>query len=115
MDSLRSCLGGMVVACGLLLVAGSLGHAADGKVTGEVRVNGKPLASGRIFFHLENGQFVGAKVKDGKYAVSRVPAGTRKISVEGKGVPAAFASEETTSLQVEIKGGAATHDIDLRP
>jgi hypothetical protein len=88
--------------------------AKDGKVSGTVVIDGAPLAAGRIFYHLANGQFVGAKVKDGKYTVDRVPVGKRAISVEGAGVPAKYSSEDTSGLVLEVKAGSSTHDISLR-
>jgi hypothetical protein len=57
---------------------------------------------------------VGAKVKDGKYIIDRVPAGTLKVTIEGKGVAAAYASENTTSLMIEGKDGATTVDFNLK-
>jgi hypothetical protein len=104
----------VLAACLVLLLSTSHASANDGKVSGTITVAGKPLAAGRIFLHLEDGQFVGAKVKDGKYTVNRVPVGTRKVSVEGKGVPKKYASEDTSGLTLEVKDGNATHDLVLR-
>lgn len=88
--------------------------AADGKMTGKITLKGKPLAEGKITFYLPNGQFVGSKIKDGKYLIDHMPAGTFKVTVEGKGVPAKFGSEETAFLTVEIKdGGGGEFDFDL--
>ncbi|MBX9625861.1 MAG: carboxypeptidase-like regulatory domain-containing protein [Gemmataceae bacterium] len=98
----------------LVLSAGPAG-AADGKVSGTVVLNGKPLAAGRVLFHLPDGEFVGAKVKDGQYTISRVPTGARKVTVEGAGVPAKFASEETAGLTAEVKAGANAFDLNLAP
>jgi hypothetical protein len=104
----------VLAACLVLSLSTAHARANDGKVSGMITVAGKPLAAGRIFFHLEDGQFVGAKVKDGKYTVNRVPVGTRKVSVEGKGVPKKYASEDTSGLTLEVKDGSATHDLVLR-
>jgi hypothetical protein len=87
---------------------------ADAKVSGMVTVKGKPLAAGKVTFYMDNGQFVGSKVKDGKYTIDRVPAGGCKVTVEGKGVARAFTSEDTTSLKVEVKEGKASFDFDLQ-
>src|SRR5258708_2021565 len=84
MRSTRSARTLAIAACVALLLAASPASAADGKIEGIITVKGKPLSAGRVFFPLDNGQFVGAKVKDGKYAVDRVPTGTRKITVEGE-------------------------------
>jgi hypothetical protein len=113
MTYIRSVLLAVVVGCGLTMVV-SPANAADGKVSGVVTVSGKPLADGKVVFHLANGQFVGSKVKDGKYAIDRVPAGTRKVTVEGKGVPAKYTDDETSPLTVEVKDGDGTYDIDLK-
>jgi hypothetical protein len=105
----------VVTACSLLVLSPSSVLAADGNVTGKVVVAGKPLASGRIIFHLDNGQFVGSKVKNVDYTIDRVPVGTRKVTVEGEGVPAKFAAEDTSGLTVEVKEGSGTFDFSLQP
>jgi hypothetical protein len=105
----------VVAVCSLLVLSTSSVIAADGKVTGKVVVAGKPLASGRIIFHLDNGQFVGSKVKNGDYTIARVPVGTRNVTVEGAGVPAKYAAEDTSALMVEVKEGSATFDFSLQP
>lgn len=81
-------------------------RAADAQVTGTVTLNGKPIAEGKVTFHLANDQFVGSKIKDGRYLIERVPVGTRKVTIEGKGVPAKYGSEETSPLTAEVKKGA---------
>jgi hypothetical protein len=103
-----------LVGCLGLLLSPSLASAGDAKVSGKVTLDGEPLGKVRIFFHLADGQFVGATTSDdGTYLVSRVPEGTRKITVEGKGVPAKYASEKTASLSVEVKKGSLTFDVAL--
>lgn len=102
----------LATGCGLLVTA-SPAAAADGKVSGQVTLDGKPLAAGRVTFHREDGQFVGAKVKDGKYAIDRVPAGTRTVTFEGKGVPAIFTMDSTSPLRVEIKEGESKNTFDF--
>jgi hypothetical protein len=71
------------------------------------------LADGKIIFHLDNGQFVGCKIKNGGYKIDQVSCGARKVSVEAKGIPARYSSEETTPLSVEIAGGRQNMDFDL--
>ena len=110
----KSILVALAAVCGLLFLPAVV-RAADGKVQGMVTINGKPLASGRIFFHLDNGQFVGARVSNGRYTVDRVPVGKRKVTVEGMGVPARFKEEDRTPLVVTVKTGSAVHDIGLSP
>ena len=92
--------------------------AADpelGTVEGTVTFNGKPVPDGTITFHLPDGQFVGAKIKDGKYRVDRVPAGTAKVTVQSKKfpIPAKFTDEERALLAVEVKAGKGTADFNL--
>jgi regulation of enolase protein 1 (concanavalin A-like superfamily) len=74
------------------------------EVTGTITIDGKPLIIGKITFHRDNGQFVGSKVKDGKYKVDHVPAGILTVTFEGKDVPVRYASEATTGLVVEVVG-----------
>ncbi len=114
MHTLRCLLLAACVACGLVLLGGHPAFAGDAKVSGMVTLKGKPLAAGRVIFHLDNDQFVGAKVKDGSFTVDRVPAGTRKVTVEGEGVPGVYASEDKSGLQVELKEGKFTFDIELK-
>ena len=82
--------------------------AGDGQVSGLVTVDGAPLAAGRVIFHLDGGQFVGSAVKDGKYAVDRVPAGARRVTIEGAGVPPKYTGTDTTPLTADVKAGKAT-------
>jgi hypothetical protein len=97
----------------VLALLASAAVAGDARVSGVVTLDGKPIEAGKIIFHLADGEFVGAQVKaDGKYTVSRVPAGAWKVSIEGKGVAAKYNS--ATELKVEVKEGPATIDFDLR-
>jgi hypothetical protein len=95
------------------MIAGSA-SAADSKVSGRVTLEGKPLAAGKITFYLADGEFFGSKVKDGKYAIDHAQAGTRKVTVEGEGVPIKYTLDDTSSLTVEIKDGKNVFDLDLR-
>ena len=106
----------------VVLTCGPRAAAADdlASVKGTVPLeDGKPLPSGRIFFHLGDGQFVGAKVKqDGTFKMEKVPAGKYKVTVEsavdGKSVlPARYAAEDKSGIEVEVKKGDNTIDIKL--
>jgi hypothetical protein len=89
--------------------------AADGEVTGTIRIDGKQLVGGKITFYQENGQFIGSKIKDGKYKIDRVPARNLRVTVEGKGVPLKYTSDETSGLVVEVvEGGPTVIDLDLK-
>ena len=82
--------------------------------TGAITVNGQPLAAGKITFYLDDDQFVGSKVKDGSYKVTRVPVGEWKVVIEGDGIPARFADEKTTGLKVNVTPRGNIFDFDLK-
>jgi hypothetical protein len=85
-------------------------------VKGVVTLNGKPLAGARVIFHQTDGQFVGCKTdKDGKYKVDRVPVGKHKVTVEYKGAPERYSSEEKSPLEAEVKkGGTTEYNLDIK-
>jgi hypothetical protein len=105
----------------VVLTCGPRAAAADdlASVKGTITLDGKPLPSGRILFHLGDGQFIGAKIKDdGTFKMERVPTGKYKVTVEsavqGKSVlPARYAADDKSELQVEVKKGANTLDFAL--
>jgi hypothetical protein len=76
------------LAAVLLLTQAAGADEGTGMVHGKVKWNGAPLAHGKILFHFDDDQFVGAKIKDGNYSVKSVPTGTLRITVEGEGVSA---------------------------
>src|SRR5262245_21639141 len=97
MSASRYPIAGAALAWAVLLTPGPRADAADEAATvrGRVTLDGKPLAEGRILFHIGDDQFVGAKLnKDGGFAVTRVPSGRHKVTVEARGVPARYSSEE---------------------
>lgn len=89
-------------------------------IKGRISLDGKPLAGGKVTFHLPDGQFTGAVTKaDGTYCVDRLPPGMHIMTVEkitkGKAlVPAKYADPATSALRLDVKKGESTHDIDLR-
>ncbi len=85
---------------------------ADEQVAGTIVVAGTPLATGRVYFHSANGQFVGAQVTNGQYSLKNIPIGVYDITVEGKGVPPKY-SGKSSGLIVEVKDGANHIDLDL--
>jgi hypothetical protein len=98
-----------------LLLFETSSFAKEPNVTGRVTYKGKPVEKGRILFHLEDGQFVGAKINDeGKFVVKAVPKGTRTVTIEGKDIPEKYKEAETSSLQFMIVEGANTLDLDLK-
>jgi hypothetical protein len=111
-----------VLAAGIILYSLLAAFAAppaapeptDAPVNGTVTVAGKPLAQGRIFFHSDDGQFVGCKIKAGKYHVDRVPLGEHRITFEGKSVPAKYNFDDATPLLTNVVAGApAKFDFNL--
>jgi hypothetical protein len=109
----RSGMLSLFAACGLFLLSATPALGDDGKVAGRVTFEGKPLPAGKITFHFDNGQFVGSRIKDAKYAVDRVPVGTWKVTIEGAGVPVKYSSEATTPLKVEVMKGMSVLDFVL--
>ncbi len=82
-------------------------------IRGTVILNGKPLA-GRILFHLDKGQFVGAKLdEEGRFTIDRVPLGECQVTIEGKGVPESYASEKLSALKVKVAEGDNTFGFEL--
>jgi hypothetical protein len=117
MHPIRFVLAAGVVLCSLLAAFGAPPadpEPTDARVNGAVTVAGQPLAEGRIFFHLDGGQFVGCKVKAGKYRIDRVPLGEHRVTFEGNGVAAKYASEEATGLVTNVTGAANTFDFELQ-
>ena len=113
MFPVRSQLMTFIVLCGLFVVAQPSLAMAESKASGRITINGKPVADGRVTFHLPNGQFAGSKIVEGKFAVDQMPVGTLKVTVEGTGVPAKYTSEETSALTVQTKVGTAIFDFNL--
>jgi hypothetical protein len=107
----------LMSVCTLLVGATAISAADEelGTVEGTVTFRGKPLTDATIKFHLKDDQFVGAKIKDGKYRVDRVPAGKVKVTIESKTLPlpAKFADEEKSLLIIEVKKGKNDANVDL--
>ena len=60
---------------------------ASGRAAGTITVAGKPLTQGQvIFYSLDHGAIVGAKVAAGKYQIPSIPPGRFAITVDGPGV-----------------------------
>jgi hypothetical protein len=100
--------------CSLLILVSPSAAISDGGVSGTITMDGQPVAGGKIAFHREDGQFVGTKFKDGMYKVDRVPAGTLTVTLDGKGVPLKYASEDTSGLVVQVRGDVPNRiDFDV--
>lgn len=107
-----------VIALALVALLGTELHAVAGDeiaaVTGRVTLDGKPLPGGRILLHLEDGQFVGAKIdKNGNFKMDRVLVGKHTVTIEFKGVPEKYASEENSGLRVEVANGENVFEFAL--
>lgn len=82
-------------------------------VSGQITVNGQPLPSGRVFFILDDDQFVGSKVKDGAFTVKRVPVGVCQVAFEGEGVPAKVGGGKSP-FKVNVEVGKNQFDFDVK-
>jgi hypothetical protein len=111
----------VAVLAAVLLDPGRVASADENlaPVKGRVTLDGKPLGSGRVIFHLSDGQFLGSKLsQDGTFKVDRVPTGTHKVTVEltvnGKSIlPPRYSSEERSELRFEVKKGENVIDLSL--
>jgi hypothetical protein len=112
-------IGLLVFALCIVVLSGNSLTAADedlSTIEGKVTFNGKPLADGAITFHLQDDQFVGAKIKDGAFRVDRVPVGTVKVTFSSKKfrLPAKYGIPETSPLTLEVKKGKGAADFQIR-
>lgn len=115
---MRSLIAASVIVCGVVLLSTASSDepkVVDAEVKGVVVLNGKPLAAGRVFFHLKDGQFVGSRVKqDGKFAIDRVPTGEYSVTIEGEHVPKKYSEERVAVLKVEVRSGMNEFQLDLQ-
>ena len=67
---------GAAAVLSLCFLAAQTASADDiAPVQGNITFKGEPLATGKIIFHLDDDEFVGTKVKDGRYRLRHVPPG----------------------------------------
>ncbi len=83
-------------------------------IVGSVTVNGKPLADGTIIFNLDDSEFVGTRIKDGKYKVTRVPAGKWLVTIRSDELPTKDASKNAAEFRVEAMQGMSIMDFDVK-
>jgi hypothetical protein len=104
----------IIVAYIVLLCSGARAVADDptALVRGKITVDGKPVAAGRIFFFIDEDQFVGAKVKDGEFKVDRAPVGAHVVTVESVVVPSKYSDK--SELRVEVKMGTNVFNFDFK-
>jgi hypothetical protein len=110
-----------LVAVAVAAVIVALGSAAEPEievspVSGTITVDGEPLADGRIFFHLKEGQFIGCRTREnGRYKIDRVPTGEYPVTIEGtvngEPLPDRYSSDKAPSLRVRIE--APTNEINF--
>lgn len=81
-------------------------------VRGKITVDGKPIDVGKVFFFIDENQFVGAKVKDGEFKVDRVPVGAHVVAIEFMDVPSKYFDK--SQLRVEVKMGTNVVNFDLK-
>jgi hypothetical protein len=123
----RTCL--ILVALALSAVSGC--GRGTGRITGEVKRDGRPLPIGDIGFLSQEGdqQVRHADIIDGKYSIPAIQAGRAIVVVttwqpqQRKGstepvvqatlIPNRFGIPEKSGLTYEIKAGPQTIDIDL--
>ena len=104
----------LALSLSLFAIRSASADETDAPASGTITVKGEPLAAGRIIFYIEGDKFVGAKIKDGKYKITRVPAGDWRVTIESKDVPVKYWGEETSGLQVKIKARMSNViDFDL--
>jgi len=122
----------------LLLVAVLAGcQSKDGKVTGTVTYQGKPLQSGTVQFNGPDNKGDSAVIQsDGTYTAGKVPLGANKVTVttnaggtglkppaplpgmppvpEAVAIPGKYGNSETSGLSLDVKAGRQTFDIPLQ-
>jgi hypothetical protein len=97
----------------LLLAAGCSDPSAS--VSGAVTYDGQPVKDGYVTFAPADGKgpTAGGPIKDGKYAVDKVPPGPKVVQVEassGAG-PSVQTTEELERLSREMKGKVGADGI----
>ncbi len=73
------------------------------QLTGNIRVDGKPLKKGRILFYSQEGQIVGCIVRDGKYKIEKPPIGEQVVTVDGQNIANRYADSESSDLTFKIE------------
>ena len=109
----------VVVVAAFVAVIGVNSHVLANEevaaIQGQVLLDGKPLSAGRIILFTDNSdQFVGCKLKDGSFKMDRVHVGKYKVTIEGKGVPAKYTTEEISGLVMEVRVGISDFQFRLK-
>ena len=85
------------------------------ELTGEIRVNGKPMEKGRILFYSREGQIVGCVIRDGKYKVEKPNVGEQIVTIDGQSVATKYGDSEKSGLICDIRQDINNRlDFDLK-
>lgn len=118
----------------LLFIAGC-GGKPTGTVSGKVTFRSEPVAMGTIAFLATDGTVCSAMIRDGRYAVSKVPVGPVTLTVsahappptvspDGRGpdrmpksipIPERYADHKNSGLTFDVVSGSQVYDVDLQP
>src|SRR5947208_16764882 len=77
-----------LLAAAVLAFVGCDSGPKTGEVSGTASFDGTPIEDGAIDFEAADGKSptAGGTIKDGKYAVDKVPVGTAKVRIRGSKV-----------------------------
>jgi hypothetical protein len=117
---------------------GADGAAKTGSVSGKVLYQGKPVPDGSVTFYPADGKGTVARgtIKDGIYAVTRVPVGTAKVVISAprvvgkkrmydtpdsptvpitaESLPPEYSDKEKSELTFEVRPGENEKDWELK-
>ena len=115
-------------ALAALLALALSGCGGKGEVSGKVRFNGAPLATGRVTFSCQNKPGASAFAMigaDGGYQIADCPSGPVQITVQTAGyrgarpaaaaIPGRYVDPAKSGLDYIVLPGRQQHDIDLAP
>ena len=98
----RQVWGAVAIFLGLVTNGREAAAQTPTRISGHVAFNGKPLAAGKLVFSLDDDEFVGARIKDGRFKLKYVPSGTWRVAIESDDVPAKYRGEETSGSSIFI-------------
>jgi hypothetical protein len=117
----------LVVAM-LVLAAAGCGGGPKADVSGTVRFDGRPLASGSVTFIGSDGKLVYSVIgSEGQYSIRGVAMGKAQVSVVSHTrtpfgntspalkIPSRYGKPDTSGLDVEVHSQTQSHDIELKP
>jgi hypothetical protein len=84
-------------------------------VSGKVTLDGKPVVSGKVIFHPEEGKSTSTGLKeDGTFELKALKPGKYTLTVEaGPTVPLKYGDPTKSGLQVVVLSGKNGHDVEL--